>query len=218
MYGQGVRQKTEEQVFAEISLAVEKYKVSSGYFIDLNFLSCRKIVESLCDFLIGKKYKFKWACQTRPDHLDTKILKKMKAAGCEIIHLGVETYIQELLDVVDKRINIEKINQALKLCRNIGIKTFAFIIFGLPKETKEDRTYILDAVKKLNPDFVSFHKLVKFKQNSIGDDELHFEQEIDRAIKKAFIEYYLRPSRILKLNPFFIYRCSKLFYGRIKTL
>jgi len=218
MYGQGIRKKKKEQVFQEISLAIEKYKAASGYFIDLNFLSSREIVDSLCDYLIQKKYKFKWACQTRPDSLDAGILKKMKAAGCRVIHLGVETYIQELLDLVDKRIKIEKIDQAIKLCRDAGIQTLAFVIFGLPGETEEDRACILAALKKINPDFVSFHKLFKFGKDNWEWGNFCDEGEIDRAVKQAFIKYYFRLSRIPQINPFLIYRCLKLFYGRIKTL
>jgi len=218
MYGQGVRRKSKNQVFEEIDLAVKKYRVRSGYFIDLDFLSSKEIVDSLCDFLVDKKYKFRWACQTRPDRLDATILKKMKMAGCKVIHLGIETYTQELLDAIDKKLSIEKIKQAIELCRSVGIKTFAFIIFGLPGETEKDRNCILRSVKKLNPDFVSFHKLIRFGADNMAEDDSYSGREINQFIRKAFIEYYFRLSRISKIDPPLMLRCLKLLYGRIKTL
>lgn len=218
MYGEGLRRKSKEQVFEEVSLAIEKYNVRSGYFIDLDFLSSREIVEALCDFLIKKKYGFIWTCQTRPDFLDAVILGKMKAAGCRIIHLGIETYTQELLNRVDKKTNIENIEKAIKLCRQAGIETFAFIMFGLPHETEEDRIHALRSIKNLNPDFVSFHKLVKFKGAPMEEKGAWPDPKIDDFIRKAFISYYVRFPRILKINVLLMPKCLKLLYGRIKTL
>ena len=216
MYGEGLRRKSKEQVFEEVSLAIEKYNVRSGYFIDLDFLSSREIVEALCDFLIKKRYRFIWTCQTRPDLLNAAILGKMKTAGCRIIHLGIETYTQELLNRVDKKTDIENIEKAIKLCRKANIETFAFIMFGLPHETEEDRVHALRSIKNLDPDFVSFHKLVKF--NGAPMEEKGADPKIDDFIRKAFISYYVRFSRILKINILLMPKCLKLLYGRIKTL
>jgi len=218
MYGEGVRTKSKEQIFREISLAVEKYKVKTAYFMDLDFLSDKKIAVEFCDYLIKKKYKLKWVCQTRPDLLDIEILKKMKEAGCRIVHLGVEAGSQELLDSINKGITVDQIKSAFKMCKRVGLLTLAFCLFGFPGETDAQRRKAFNFIKELDPDFVSFHKLIFYKGCTIGNAEDQNHKEIDRFIAKAMLEYYLRPIYLFKLNLYTIYCGLRLMWGRIRSL
>ena len=218
MYQEGLRSKSRDQVIEEITLAVEKCKVQSGYFIDLDFPANNCIREDLCNFLIEKKYKFQWTCQARPESLDLETLRQMKRAGCKIIHLGVETGVQELLDRVNKKIKIGEMERVIKLCKKIGLKTLIFILFGLPGETQKDREQTFAFAKKLNAEFVSFHKVVDYSGNEPGKDKAILFNNADKFIRTAFLKYYLRPSYIYNLNPAVILSCFKLFYHRIKTL
>ena len=218
MYGEGLRTKAKEQIFREVSLAVEKYKVATAYFMDLDFLSDREIASELCDYLIKKKYKLKWVCQTRPDLLDIEIVKKMKEAGCRIIHLGVEAGSQELLDSVNKGVTVDKIRAAFKMCKTVGLQTLAFCLFGLPGETDAQRRKTFNFIKKLDPDFVSFHKLTPYKGSTIGNGEYQRQDKVDRFIAKAMLKYYLRPVYLFRLNPYMISCGLRLMWGRIKSL
>jgi radical SAM superfamily enzyme YgiQ (UPF0313 family) len=217
MYGEDARTKTREQVLEEIKQGVEAYGVRTGYFIDLDFLSNRTIAEEVCEYLISKKYKFRWTCQTRPDLLDADILKKMKMAGCQLIHIGIEAGFQRSLDYLNKNITVTEADRALKLCRKTGIKTLAFFLFGLPDETERDRAKALSLIKKMNPTLVSFHRLIPYKGADISCSEF-MRDDVNRFIRKAFFKYYLRPSYLWKLSIPTILTTTKLFYGRIKTL
>jgi len=217
MYGERIRTKSREQVFEEISVAVERHNVRTGYFMDLDFLSDRETVKGLCEYLIRKKYKFKWACQARGDSLNEEILKKMKSSGCDIIHLGVETDSQKKLDCLNKNTTVDKIKNTVSLCKKTGIKTFAFFMFGLPGETARERKKILNFAEKLNTDFVSFHRLIPYKGSRICSDGPASNTGAGSFIKAAFIRYYLRPCYIFRLKPSIIYNGIRLLFGRIKT-
>lgn len=218
MYGKGLRLKSREQIFKEVTQAIEKYNVRTAYFIDLDFLSDREMAEGLCDYLIKKKYRFKWACQTRPDLLDAEIIKKMKAAGCKIIHMGVETGIQELLNYVNKNITVEKIEKAVQLCREAGMETLAFFLLGLPGETSADREEMLKFAKNLNPNFASFHRATPYKGSDLYQDNIGRDESVDKFIRKALVEFYLRPSYLRKLNLSAGLYGFRLFCGRIGSL
>jgi radical SAM superfamily enzyme YgiQ (UPF0313 family) len=218
MYGQRLRSKSRDQIYKEVSLAVEKYNVKTGYFIDLDFLSNREIVEGLCEYLINKKYGFRWTCQTRPDFLDAAILKLMRKAGCELIHFGIETGSQKLIDYLRKNIAIDKIKQNIKMCHSAGLKTLAFFIFGLPGETDAGRKEIFKFIKTLNTDLVSFHKLFPYKGSDIYAEKFNYETGVDKFIRRAFIKYYFRPKYLYRLKPFVIFNGIKLFFQRIMTL
>jgi len=218
MYGEGLRSKSKDQILEEITLAVEKHGVKTGYFIDLDFLSVPGIVEDICHYLIKKKYKFKWTCQTRPDCLDEEILRKMKMAGCKIIHMGIETGLQEQLDYLNKSITVEKMTKAVKLCRKMGIKTFIFLLFGFPGETNKDREKTYNFVEQLDGDYVSFHKLFPYEGTSIYHDNFERDINLDKFIQKAFIKYYLKPCRLHRLDFSFLSQAVKLLWGRINSL
>ena len=218
MYGQGLRAKSKEQIFEEVKQAIEKYRIKTGYFIDLDFLSNRKTVEELCDFLIKKSYNFKWTCQTRPDLLDIEILKKMKSAGCVLIHTGIETGSQESLDYLIKGVKIKKAMEAIKLCKKVGMKTLVFFLFGLPGETIIDRRQTLDFAKSLNPNFISFHKMVSYQGSELHRDNIESGIEADRFIRKALIEFYIRLSYLYNLDLSIVLPGIKLFLRRIRAL
>ena len=95
MYEPKLRTKTLAQVCNEIKIAVERHGVRTAYFMDLEFLAYKHLVRGVCDFLSKQKWRLKWCCQTRADSLDKDILKMMKAAGCQLIHIGVEGGIQK---------------------------------------------------------------------------------------------------------------------------
>jgi len=218
MYGETFRAKSKEQVFREVTLAVEKHNVKTGYFIDLDFFSNGKLVEALCDYLIEKNYRFKWACQTRPDFLNIEILKKWKKAGCSLIHLGVEAGSGKLLRAFNKEMDLDKVRKAVKLCQEVGIKTLAFFLFGLPGEIRQEREKSFKFAKELNTEFVSFHKVFPYLGSNIHQDNFKFDKEVDKFIRSAFIRYYLRFSYLWKINLWTILKGLRLFLGRLRTL
>ena len=218
MYGGGVRSKSKEQIFNEITVAIEKYEVKTGYFIDLDFLSDKEIAGQVCDYIINKKYKFNWACQVRADLIEKDILKRMKTAGCSIVHLGIETVLQGSLEYLNKNTTVEKAQKALKLCRESGIKSFAFFLFGLPNETDKDRKNMVNIIKRLNPDFVSFHNIVAYEGSDIYCERFKLNSSIDKFIGSAFISYYLRLSYLRNVDLSVMLKSLRLFYGRIRSL
>ena len=55
MYGGKVRFKHIKQIIEEMKVAIERYNIKTGYFIDLEFLLNKEIVNAICEFLIEKK-------------------------------------------------------------------------------------------------------------------------------------------------------------------
>jgi len=218
MYGDGLRVKSKEQVFEEVSLGIEKYKVRTGYFIDLDFLSSREIVEELCAYLIKKRYKFKWICQTRPDLLTQGILKIMKRAGCALMHLGIETGSQAVLDYFNKGISVATIKAAVNLCRDAGIQTLVFFLFGLSGENKQDRERTYKFIRELNADFISLHRVIAYQGSFLQQHQVNPERQLDKFLRYATASYYMRPCYLSKLNLYTFWAGARLFAGRMRTL
>jgi len=215
MYGEGVRFKTIPQMVEEVSYAVGKFGVRCGYFIDLEFTIDRSRIMHFCDRLICQKYPFIWCCQTRPDAVDRELLTKMKQAGCRLIHYGIETGSQQLLNDINKKVNLDTIQAGIQMTREAGIDTACFFLFGFPGETKKNMLETINLAKTLNPTYASFHTVTPYPGTSIyapgaqtGSElerNLHLPQTcpehdprfLDAIVKKALRSFYLRPAYVM---------------------
>ncbi|MFH1788519.1 MAG: radical SAM protein, partial [Candidatus Altiarchaeota archaeon] len=107
-------------------------------FIDDVFTQDREYVEKLINIMIKEKIKVRWACTTRADLIDRKLLKNMKKSGLWYMSIGVETGSEERRREIGKDISDEIIIKTFKTCKGEGIKTRAYGMLGFPGETVED--------------------------------------------------------------------------------
>ncbi|MFH1835040.1 MAG: radical SAM protein [Methanobacteriota archaeon] len=121
-------------------------------FIDDVFTQDRDYVETLCHQLKREKIEFKWACTTRVDLIDEKLLRLMKSAGLRHISFGVETGSEELRGRIGKKISNDQIERAFKLCRELNIFCRAYGMFGHPGETIKDMEETIRFLKSLKAD------------------------------------------------------------------
>lgn len=238
MYGHGVRYKPIEQLMKEIEQAVTIFGFRYGYFIDLEFTTKRGHAMEICDQLITRNYPFLWCCQTRADAVDTVLLKRMKQAGCRLIHFGVESGSPRILRETKKGINRDTIQEGIRLTREAGIETACFFMLGFPGETRSEMEETLSFARALNPTYASFHAVTPYPGTAIreftspspdvsGWDtgfpiycQGHSPVFLDRLIRTAYISYYLRLPYILARlryrDPLSLLHQLKLFAGFVR--
>jgi radical SAM superfamily enzyme YgiQ (UPF0313 family) len=214
MYGRGVRYKPVERLFEEIDRAVRGFRVRSGYIFDLEFSLDRDRAMLICNRFIREGYPFTWCCQTRADAVDADLLKKMKRAGCRLIHFGVESGSERLIESSGKKIRMEQMEKGVRLAGESGMETACFFMFGLPGETEEDRRKTILFSKRLNPTYASFHVATPYPATPLFDGlpynsnnskaalffpsccAEHDRSILESAARGAFREFYLRPAYI----------------------
>ena len=219
MYGKGYRKKSSARLIDEVEYSISRFNVKSAYFIDLEFTINRVLVEELCEYLIKKNYNFQWCCQTRADTVDIELLMKMKEAGCQLIHYGVETGSEKIMKLIKKKITHLQIEDGIANTKKAGIEQACFFLFGFPSETENDMVQTIEFAKKLNPTYASFHivspypgtPLFDYSNNQadvlfpefFGDE--HTMAELQNIVKTAYKRFYFRPgyvfSRLLKGSP-----------------
>ena len=176
------------------------------------------LVEAVCDFLIEENYDFNWCCQTRPEAINIRMLEKMKAAGCSLIHFGVESSENAFLDLANKRTSLKGIEEAIYMCKKLNIDTLAFYLFGFKNETDFERERTFNFAKKLNTDYISFHKIYPYKKSDIYLENVSSNKKIDLFIKKSYIRYFLRIRKFRRVKLVYALQCIKLFFYRIMSL
>lgn len=160
-YGKGVRFHSPGYVIEWVKKMIKDYQVEGIYFSDNNFLINRGRAVEICERLIkeGLNNRVKWSAQVRADNVDQEILALLKRAGCIKVEVGVESSLQEQLDLVDKKTTVQANERAVRLCRQQGIKIHAYMITGFAGEKIADLEKKLAWLKRVKPNTFSWSNL-----------------------------------------------------------
>ena len=149
-FGNPYKIRSPDNVIAEMEMLYTKYGVTFFDFQDETFTVHKRNTKEFCDKLIEKGYDFHWFCLTRADMVDRELLEKMKAAGCIWINFGLESGSQRMLDAVDKKIKVEKMEETVRMVQEIGLGLSHSFMLGIPGENKETVQETIDFCKRLN--------------------------------------------------------------------
>lgn len=226
IFGRTFRTKSPSRVIEEI-----KYMLNLGFkeihFVDDTFSNDLERAKAICDEIIKNGMDFPWNLPNgiRVDRIDKELFEKMRKAGCYRVAFGIESGDQNILNSIGKFITLDKVRNAMKLAKEVGLETTGFFILALPKDTKGSMQKTIDFAKELDPDIAKFSictplpgtpQFIEWKsQNRIKTtnwDEYIFHkkgpkifehpnldwQTIDEYYDRAYREFYLRPKYIIK--------------------
>ncbi len=108
-------------------------------------------------------------CAARAEHLDFDLLKLMKAAGCWMISLGVETGDPDLLAKYRQNPDLNMIREKICLIKKAGILVKALLMMGLPGETEVSIQRSKDYVFSRPIDDFNLAKFTPFPGSPIYD-------------------------------------------------
>jgi len=143
-------------VVDEMEYLIKEMHFKSIYFDDDTFNIGKERMLKLCDEIKKRKLNIPWAIMARADLMDKEILEKMRETGLFAVKYGVESAAQELLDNIDKNMNLRKTEEIIKLTKRLGIKTHLTFTFGLPGETNETIRKTIDFALRLDPATIQF--------------------------------------------------------------
>jgi len=215
------RKRDPKKVVDEIELYIKKYKIKEILFYDDTLTLDRDHVVEICEEIIKRKIKIKWQSPTRVDRVDKPLLELMKKAGCRMLRYGVESGDKDILSLMKKGTDLDKILNAFRISKDVGIETFAYFIIGYARETEASMRRTIDFAKKLCPDMVMFTIATPYPKTNLyqlaledgiikGDYWRDFTlgktnkrlpplaKDAEKWIRKAYLEFYFRPSFILK--------------------
>lgn len=158
-----VRFHSAERVVSDVQTLVDCYKVNALFFMDDDIVANRKRFRQICRLLIDNGMRIRWGCQASVNSIDRETLELAKEAGCIQVGFGFESGSQRILSLLKKgRTTVEKNAQAVRLCREIGIKSWGTFMVGNPTETTEDVQKTLDFIKNSTPDGIGVHVTTPF--------------------------------------------------------
>lgn len=104
------------------------------------------------------------------EHLTgTDFCLSLRRSGCAMLKLGIESGDQEVLDQLNKGIDLPAASAALKALKKAGIATYCYFLFGTPPETEESARKTLDFVCR-HSDCIDFLNLAIFNLPVLSED------------------------------------------------
>ena len=130
------RERTLDLVADEIDHYIKTYHIEYLVFYD-NTLNVRKprFLE-VCRMM--RPRKIAWSAAIRADKFDDEMAVAAKDSGCQYFVIGVESFRQDRLDRMNKRLKVEQLKRTLDILHKHNLNYHGNIILGLEDETVED--------------------------------------------------------------------------------
>jgi radical SAM superfamily enzyme YgiQ (UPF0313 family) len=140
-----------EMVAAEVRELKELYGVEHIWFGDDVFALNHHWLEDFAAEMQIKNAVLPFKIQSRADLMTEATVAALHRAGCTEVWMGVESGSQEILDAMDKGLQVSKVRVARKLLGDAGIRACYFLQFGYPGETWEDIQQTVELVRSSRP-------------------------------------------------------------------
>jgi radical SAM superfamily enzyme YgiQ (UPF0313 family) len=147
-WDKGFRQIPPEKVIGRIKYLMDRYNVGFVRFGDENFGSDRKATEELIRLI--KPLDVLWnvggvrACSVEPD-----LLKRMRDAGCVGLTYGFESGSPDILEVMEKKLELEDNNNAARWMHEAGLFTIYQLVLAMPGENHRTISETIEMVKSI---------------------------------------------------------------------
>jgi p-methyltransferase len=122
-------------------------------FIDDTFNVPLPRFKEICRMMIRNKFNFKWVSFFRCSNSDDEAFDLMAESGCIGVLLGIESGDQQVLDIMNKAVKIEKYFNGVRKLKERGVIAYTLFFFGHPGETPETAQHTIDFVRETAPDF-----------------------------------------------------------------
>ncbi|MBF0186368.1 MAG: radical SAM protein [Magnetococcales bacterium] len=163
----GFRFKSPVRVVDEMVHALD-HGAATVHLMDDCFNVKRSRVVAICDEIRKRNLSITWSARGRA-HIDLETATALREAGCERLHVGVETLDPDLLHFVNKSITLDQMRRFFSICRQVGIQTLGYFIIGFPGETTAYRKALPEMIRELGVDIPFFNILYPLPHSEIYD-------------------------------------------------
>ncbi len=223
MYGHKQRFRSLDDVLTELHFLIDQYRLKEINIDDGTFTTNKGRVIEFCQRLRDENVRLVWTCNGRVDNIDDEMLKEMKASGCKMIRLGVESGSQEVLNKIKKGLTLNQIEEGVRRVKKHGIQALGGFMFGFPYDSRETIKETIKFAKKLSLDQVQFSINMCYPGTSLYEyakdnnlllaktfkefDMTHGpvvktldmeREELEHILARAYREFYFRPQYIFQ--------------------
>ncbi len=216
VFGRSFRYNSADYMLEHVRFLRKRFGVRHINFYDDNFSFNRQRIESFASQLTSSGLGITYNCAARAEHLDEALLRQMKASGCWMISLGIESGDPDLLAQHRQHADLELIRDKIRLIKRAGIRMKGLLMMGLPGESEASVRRSMDYVHTLPIDDFNLAKFTPFPGSPIYEkiralgtfdedwekmDCMHFQfvptgmtrEQLDRLFQEFYRRHFMRP-------------------------
>ncbi len=220
LFGRRIRYRSPDNIIGELDELKQRYNIAGIMWLDDTFGLNRTWLAELCQALIDWDSGLVWGCNLRADIVEHETLAMMKHAGLRIVHLGIESATQRILDeVYNKGITVEQVREAVHTAKGLGLCVRGYFMLGAPGESEPEVHESLRLANELPLDDVTFsittplpgthlyeqtkHIIARdfsafdyYKSAVYDSDEVLSASRLNWLKKLGYLQFYLGPRRL----------------------
>lgn len=215
--GAPYRTRTMENVFLEIVLlkATMKERINRVYFIDETFTA---LTERVLEFIkIIKIYALdiNWICASRIDIMTEELIDHMASSRCEAVHFGIESGNQEVLDKIQKGIDLVYAERIISYMYKKKVIPLLSFMLGHYCDTVETMNDTLSFIKRMYSEYKADIS-VYFNTPFPGTWQHTNKDKLGMTIKAKSYKNYSLIEPIVETENFNINDQRKVYYESTK--
>lgn len=162
VFKSGYRYNSAEYIYEHMRYLRNRFGVRHINIYDDLFTLHRKRITELCELLTSRPLGIHFNCAVRVGHADDDLLAMLKAAGCLMVSLGIETGDPELLAIHKPGVYLEGVKDTVRRIQAAGLRAKGLFMMGLPGESAESIRKTSDFVLSLDLDDMNMAKFTPF--------------------------------------------------------
>ncbi len=167
VYRRSFRFNSPDYLYEHMAYLKKEFGIRHVFFYDDLFTFNRERVEKFCTMLRNKPLGMTFNCAVRVGHADDELLGMLKASGCWMVSLGIESGAPEILARHKTKVNFDDMKDTVRRIQKAGLRAKGLFMMGLPGETEETIRITTDFINGLELDDMNMTKFTPFPGSPI---------------------------------------------------
>ena len=235
--GTKYRTLSPERAVADVTRLVREHGLRHLFFHDDTFFVRRETDLRFFMLLRDAHLDLTFGLHIQPTLLpDDEAIRVLRAAGCRMVQIGVESAAPEVLKRLGKKVPLERVEACVRAMRRHGIHVKGLFMVGCPGETPETLARTFEFVRRVPFHSISVRLFTPYPGTPIAEDlrlsvDLDAEvlerldlnhvtwrpdgltsSELERAYYRLLGGFYLRPKTLARVA------WQGLCSGQVRTL
>jgi radical SAM superfamily enzyme YgiQ (UPF0313 family) len=152
VFGQSHRRRDPVKVVEEVEWLLDQYSPDMVWVSDDVFTINHSWLRSYAAEMRRRGIHIPFECISRADRLTPEMMDLLAELGCFRMWIGSESGSQRILDAMGRGVKVEQVQAAVLMCRERGIQSGMFLMWGYEGEELDDIEATIQHVRHSRPD------------------------------------------------------------------
>lgn len=152
VFGQSHRRRNPIKVVDEVEWLLSEYHPDMVWVSDDVFTINHAWLRSYATEMRRRGIHVPFECISRADRLNPEMMDVLADLGCFRMWIGSESGSQRILDAMGRGVKVEQVRNAVAMCRERGIQSGMFLMWGYEGEDMSDIEATIHHVRVSKPD------------------------------------------------------------------